>query len=191
VAPLQQARSGEQSAVSRRRSSEARMDAAARCDSPKGGNGAWAVTSPRKRRAAPMARGDSRIHPLGTPRCPMPNPIHSGFLDSLPGPLNPPNYRRRTRMPGGVTGNAGSSLPMSISWGRDGVRRAGVSTLRITNLRAPNPAQPEPNREVGRFQTKLWHSLLPEARWTAPLLQVGGETIRILCHMDRLGVVTN
>ena len=43
----------------------------------------------------------------------------------------------------------------------------------------------------GRFQTKLWHSLFSVVRWTAPLLHVGGETVRVLYHMDRLVVVTN
>jgi hypothetical protein len=38
----------------------------------------------------------------------------------------------------------------------------------------------------GRFETKLPHSLLPGVRWTAPLLHVGGERIRVICHMDLL-----
>jgi hypothetical protein len=43
----------------------------------------------------------------------------------------------------------------------------------------------------GGFETKIPHSLLPEVRWTGPLLYVGGETMRVLCHMDRLVVLTN
>jgi hypothetical protein len=43
----------------------------------------------------------------------------------------------------------------------------------------------------GRFETKILHFLLPEVRWMAPLPYVGGETMRALCHMDRLIVITN
>jgi hypothetical protein len=39
----------------------------------------------------------------------------------------------------------------------------------------------------GHFETKLPHSLLPEVRWTARLLNVGGETMRTFFQMDRLG----
>jgi hypothetical protein len=39
----------------------------------------------------------------------------------------------------------------------------------------------------GRFETKPLHLLLPEVRWTAPVLHVGGETMRVLGQMDRLG----
>ena len=41
------------------------------------------------------------------------------------------------------------------------------------------------------LKTKLPHSLIPEDRWMAPLLHVGGETTRVLCHLGRLVVVTN
>jgi hypothetical protein len=39
----------------------------------------------------------------------------------------------------------------------------------------------------GRFETKIPHSLLPEVRWTALLLHVGGEMMRVFCQMDWLG----
>ena len=35
------------------------------------------------------------------------------------------------------------------------------------------------------FQTKVAHSLLAEVRRTAPQFHVGGETIRVLCHVAR------
>jgi hypothetical protein len=37
-----------------------------------------------------------------------------------------------------------------------------------------------------RFETMLPHFLLPEIRWMVPLLNVGGETMRFLCYMDRV-----
>ena len=40
----------------------------------------------------------------------------------------------------------------------------------------------------GRFETKHWHSLLPEVRWTAPLLHVGGEMMMVLSQMGLLAV---
>jgi len=38
-----------------------------------------------------------------------------------------------------------------------------------------------------RFKTKPLHLLLREVRWTRQLLHVCSETIRVPCHMDRLG----
>jgi hypothetical protein len=39
----------------------------------------------------------------------------------------------------------------------------------------------------GRFGTKPLHLLLLEVRYTAPLLHLGGEMMRVFCHMDWLG----
>ena len=39
----------------------------------------------------------------------------------------------------------------------------------------------------GCFQTKIPHSLLPEVGWAGLLFHDGGETIRVLCQVDRLG----
>ena len=64
--------------------------------------------------------------------------------------------------------------------------------MRAVGLEGVGPAVGEEAEVVrhhtgGRLQVKLRHSLLPEVRWTTPLLHTGGEMMRVLCHMDRLG----
>jgi hypothetical protein len=68
----------------------------------------------------------------------------------------------------------------------------GTFRVRPVGLEGVGPPVDEEAKVIrhhtgGRFETKLPHSLLPEVRWTAPLLHVGGEMIRVLCHMDRIG----
>ena len=52
-----------------------------RCASLNCGNGGWAKISPRKRRAALMARGGWRTARHSVLRCPMPISTRSGFRD--------------------------------------------------------------------------------------------------------------
>jgi hypothetical protein len=68
--------------------------------------------------------------------------------------------------------------------------------VRPIGLEGVGPAVDEEVKVVrhyagGRFETKLLHHLLLEVRWTELLLHIGGETIRVFCHMYRLAVVTN
>jgi len=52
-----------------------------------------------------------------------------------------------------------------------------VRPVGLEGVRTPVDEEVEVVRyHAGRhFKTKHWHSLLPEVRWTAPLLHVGGE----------------
>jgi hypothetical protein len=43
----------------------------------------------------------------------------------------------------------------------------------------------------GSITAKVPHSLLPEVRWTASFLHIGGETIRVFSYRGRLVMVTN
>jgi hypothetical protein len=65
----------------------------------------------------------------------------------------------------------------------------GTFWVRPVGLEGVGPAVDEEAEVIrhqtgGRFETKLPHSLLLEVRWTAPILRVGGETIRVLRHGD-------
>ncbi len=64
-----------------------------------------------------------------------------------------------------------------------------VGSVGLEGVSTPVDEEAEVIRHhAGRgFETKLPHSLLPEGRWTAPLLHVVGEKIRAFCQMDRLG----
>ncbi|WP_394766604.1 group II intron maturase-specific domain-containing protein [uncultured Paludibaculum sp.] len=55
----------------------------ARCDTSNCGDGTWAKTSPRKRRAAFMARGGSPTARHSHVRCPMLTSTRSGIRDRL------------------------------------------------------------------------------------------------------------
>jgi hypothetical protein len=70
----------------------------------------------------------------------------------------------------------------------------GTFWVRPVGLEGVSPAVDEEaevirHRTGGRFETKHPHSLLPEVRWMAPLLHVGGERMRAFCRTNRLVVV--
>ena len=70
-------------------------------------NGVWAKTWRRKPPGVPTARGASPTRPPWPSPCRMPTlPSSDSRLWSY-GRLNPPNRRMRTRMSGGVAGEAG------------------------------------------------------------------------------------
>ena len=71
-----------------------------------------------KTAGSPHGRGDSRTRPLCTLPCPMPTLQSLGFrLWFVRFLLNPPNRRMRTRMYGGVAGEAGRPVPLCRSSG--------------------------------------------------------------------------
>ena len=75
-------------------------------------NGVWARTWRRKPPGVPTARGVSQTRPPWPLLCRM---LTLPSSDSRPwscGPLNPPNRRMRTRMSGGVAGEAGRPVPL-------------------------------------------------------------------------------
>ena len=69
----------------------------------------------------------------------------------------------------------------------------GTFRVRPVGLEGVGPPVDEEAKVIrhhtgGRFETKLPHSLLPEVRWTAPLLHVGGEMMMVLSQMGLLAV---
>jgi hypothetical protein len=69
---------------------------------------------------------------------------------------------------------------------------AGTFRVRTVGLEGVSPPVHEKAKVVRhhtgrRFETKIRHIPLPEDRWTAPLLHVGGETIRVLGELQQLG----
>ena len=75
-------------------------------------NGVWAKTWRRKPPGVPTARGASQTRPPWPSLCRMLTlPSSDSRLWSC-GRLNPPNRRMRTRMSGGVAGEAGRPVPL-------------------------------------------------------------------------------
>src|SRR5207245_5486104 len=75
-------------------------------------NGVWAKTWRRKPLGVPTARGASQTRPPWPSLCRMLTLPSSDFRLWPCGQLNPPNRRMRTRMSGGVAGEAGRPVPL-------------------------------------------------------------------------------
>jgi hypothetical protein len=75
-------------------------------------NGVWAKTWRRKPLGVPTARGASPTRPPWPSPCRMLPLPSSDFHPWSCGQLNPPNRRMRTRMSGGVAGEAGRPVPL-------------------------------------------------------------------------------
>ena len=68
-----------------------------------------------------------------------------------------------------------------------------VRPVRLEGVRPPVHKEAEVVRHhTGwRFETKLPHSLLPEVRWKAPLLHVGGEMMKVLGKLGSLAIASS
>ena len=62
-----------------------------------------------------------------------------------------------------------------------------MGSIRLESVSPPDDEEVEVIRCHARrcSEMKLSHSFLPEVRWTAPLLLIGGETIGAWCHTRR------